>query len=1063
MNNCNQSPIDNDVRQEALKPGSFILEAPAGSGKTSILIKRFLTLLLSVEKPTEIIALTFTNKAAMEMSQRIMLSLQGKNDEQDTDNIARRVLQRAKELKWAEEFAYSLRIMTIDKLAMQLVSQTPLLSKSGKHFIVDENPEEIYEASIKEAINESNNLTPLFSYLKNDYTRIASQSLELLKKRDQWLGYINAYSKMSESQIKVHYRNYYQNEIDLWIKKLISIFTHQEIKLIKEIINQVSINKGEKNQEQLQDTNSYKFWFYFRDIILTKSGKLKTKFDKSNGFPADSTGKELKKKLNNILNLNTNNINVLENFYYVIDPKKIEDIYPIIPSICSMLRHITATLNINFYKSNAMDFIQVFASALIALKETSLAIILDSKISHILVDEFQDTNNSQLEFLELLSQNFSGDPNKSFFAVGDPMQSIYRFRKAEVSIFKNVQSSGIGDLKLTPLSLEVNFRSNQKIIGWLNTTFKNAFPSEENSAIGSICYKPSTFGNNNSGSGVHYHPLLVSSTVKADIYRTEAEYVYSLIKEIKSKNPLTEIAVLTQSRSHLRELLTLFKKNKEKIPIDAVEINRLEDNQSLQDILSLSKALFNFSNRVEWIAILKAHWCGLSVKDLIILFEKDHTSTVWEIINNKIITKNLSKDSQKRLQHLVDVVKVNILYRGRVSHTYFIESVWRQLKGPESMIDSTDIECIDIFFKLLEESSSPLSVDFVKVDKLLDKIHTSELSHESNSVKFLTIQKSKGLEFDCVIIPNLNRPTRNESKNLLLIDEGVLSINNNDEDVNLYTYHRFKEMGRLKNEYIRLLYVAITRAKSDCYLIGSFSDEAEKNVKPNSGTFQEILWPILKHDFIKTTIKKNSIEYGKFIPKLRRLKINQIKSIHRIVDSFTGTNIEIRNNIIVNNHYTFTGSIIHKYFELVIKKQIDIDFILSNKLDYIRSLFVEKKFDENQINEAINLIIKSLNHLKNSPDGRWIYSLHKEEQIESKYQTGLNDKKTILIPDRVFIEDNKRWIIDYKTLFYDKEIDISMEAIKHLPQLNKYAELFSDNYPTQKAIYFATHGQLILI
>jgi len=178
----NQYPIDYSVRQEALGPGSFILEAPAGSGKTSILIKRFLTLLLAVDKPTEIIALTFTNKAAMEMRKRIVEALEGKGTDGETTNITNKVLDRAKKLKWGDEFPYSLMIMTIDKLAMQLIAQTPILSQSGKLLKIDTNPEELYLASIKEAINDNNDLKPLFSYLKNDYTKIATQALELIKK-----------------------------------------------------------------------------------------------------------------------------------------------------------------------------------------------------------------------------------------------------------------------------------------------------------------------------------------------------------------------------------------------------------------------------------------------------------------------------------------------------------------------------------------------------------------------------------------------------------------------------------------------------------------------------------------------------------------------------------------------------------------------------------------------------------------------------------------------------------------------------------------------------------------
>ncbi len=133
-------------------------------------------------------------------------------------------------------------------------------------------------------------------------------------------------------------------------------------------------------------------------------------------------------------------------------------------------------LNEKFKERRIIDFTQVMGNAVEALRDTHLPLILDQNISHILVDEFQDTNESQLNFIELLTQNFAGNPEKSFFAVGDPMQSIYRFRKAEVEIFSRVQKNGISDLKLTSLFLKVNFRSNKNIIDWLNNSFSKAFP-----------------------------------------------------------------------------------------------------------------------------------------------------------------------------------------------------------------------------------------------------------------------------------------------------------------------------------------------------------------------------------------------------------------------------------------------------------------------------------------------------------------------------------------------------------------------------------------------------------
>ena len=116
------------------------------------------------------------------------------------------------------------------------------------------------------------------------------------------------------------------------------------------------------------------------------------------------------------------------------------------------------------------------------------------------------------------------------------------------------------------------------------------------------------------------------------------------------------------------------------------------------------------------------------------------------------------------------------------------------------MVDSNDIQNIDLFLELLEEASEILSVDFIKLERLIENKFISKTSIQKNSIKFLTIQRSKGLEFDHVIIPNLNKRTRNEESDLVLYDKSTLSIKNPRNDKNLHNYHAYKERKRLDNE-----------------------------------------------------------------------------------------------------------------------------------------------------------------------------------------------------------------------------------------------------------------------
>ena len=1062
MANLTQQPSDHQVRKKALGQGSFIVQAPAGSGKTSLLVKRFLNRLLEVKSPKEVLALTFTNKAAAEMAQRLKEALEGKSKDNEIKKIVEKISKHALKNKWDEGYIDTLMVMTIDKLALRLIKQTPILSSSGVNFLTDEDPDDLYRETIRETITSNAENHLLFKYFDYDYHKVAEQLLALISKRDQWLPIVSGLLRSDDKNIEEIYGTYYTNELNIWVEEKIKPnFTNEDLKELEIIVSYLADNKNIDHKDKLRSSINYEFWFYIRDLILTKSGKqIRKKIDTSSGFPATNVGKEIKERLLKLIKLKNNKFNILIDFFNVTYHKNIVDIYPLITPFCLLLIDMVTRLNEKFKERRIIDFTQIMGNAVEALRDTHLPLILDQNISHILVDEFQDTNESQLIFIELLTQNFAGNPDKSFFAVGDPMQSIYRFRKAEVEIFSRVQKSGISDLKLTSLFLKVNFRSNKNIIDWLNNSFSKAFPLIDDSDEGSVPYSSCESSNNNLEGGMELIALTCDTKSKTAQYEAEALYVLNLIKDTRKSNPDASIAVLTRSKAHLNELITLINKKDSSIPIDAIEMSKILSNQTFQDILCLTKALFDFSDRTNWIAALKSPWCGLSINDLVLLFEKDHKSLVWELINNIDNTSRLDKNSARRLRSFVEVIRENIQYRGRISHRYFVEGIWRQLNGEESMVDSNDIQNIDLFLELLEEASEILSIDFIKLERLIENKFISKTSIQKNPIKFLTIQKSKGLEFDHVIIPNLNKRTRNEESDLVLYDKSTLSIKNPGNDKNLHNYHAYKERKRLDNEKIRLLYVAMTRAKNKCYLIGTVKKEGDL-VIPNSGTFMNILWPFFSDKFTEIATPEDENSFEKFIPKLRRLNDNFYSGDKRYKRSIDTEELSFCYPNMSTDIQRFTGNIVHKYLEIIVKKQLDIDKILCNKLDYTESLYLGKNFKKKDIKIGLNLVKKSLEMLKKTSDGRWILNRYLADNSEVSYLLESNNTTTQHIPDRSFIENDIQWIIDYKTPFLPIK-NLAVEAKKHLPQLRSYETIFKRNKRViQKAIYFAPQGKLI--
>ena len=213
--------VDADQRLQALDPmQSFCVTAPAGSGKTEILIQRFLRLLSSVKKPEEILAITFTRKAAAEMRERILRALDETTQETICDEehqkitreLAGKVLQIDAEQKWnIRNNSMRLQIMTIDGFCAGITRQMPILSSFGSQPSIADDPIPFYrEASqsmltLLESKNQiANDITILLECFDNNWQQLESLLVEMLAQRDQWLMYMGIKDDPEAAQRLIH-------------------------------------------------------------------------------------------------------------------------------------------------------------------------------------------------------------------------------------------------------------------------------------------------------------------------------------------------------------------------------------------------------------------------------------------------------------------------------------------------------------------------------------------------------------------------------------------------------------------------------------------------------------------------------------------------------------------------------------------------------------------------------------------------------------------------------------------------------------------------------------------
>jgi ATP-dependent helicase/nuclease subunit A len=1083
---------DKHARQAALDPyESFIVQAPAGSGKTELLIQRFLVLLAHAEKsPEEIIAITFTRKAASEMRQRVLDALEAAQLPPPTEDHAKltwdlacQALSRDKEKHWRIlENPHRLQIQTIDSLCANLMRRMPLSAGFGSAPNTLDDPRECYLEAARRLIAAlekeeyySQSIAYLLEHLGNHVTVLERLLVEMLGKRDQWLPYIiSRHQHPDPASFREMLENSLKHIVLESIEKCYVAFPaslQQELlALLQFSAHQLSLVDPDNPIATYKDIDyfprvdiaDYDFWSTIADFLLTEKGTWRKSITKNHGFPADE--KPTKARMVDLLNA-LQGQDFLRSALAAIKNcppyKYTEQQWKVSEALLDVLPILVAELNVVFGERNVSDFTEITLAAIRALGEldepSELALILDYQIRHFLIDEFQDTSTTQSRLLTHLTNGWENDDGRTLFVVGDPMQSIYRFREAEVGLFLKAQQEGIGNVTLKSLFLAANFRSTPNIIDWVNDNFTHIFPATSDISSGAVCYNASTtIKEYSDNSNVHIYPCI----------NKQSQHVIKIIQEERKQNPHNSIAILVKSRNHLFEIIPALKAAN--LAFSAVEIEALNHQSITQDLFALTSALIHLSDRASWLAILRAPWCGLTLKDLYAIAAKNHHIPLWETLKNFSDIPNLSDDGKARLQHIVPVLAHSIKQRQRLPLKTWIKQTWAAISGPSCLCDDHEYAIAETFFSLLE--SIEAAGDIADLSQLSQKINEKFATPKDNSehaLNIMTIHKSKGLEFDTVIIPHLESKSRNESERLLRWLErprshGTTDLllapikSKDDKEDAIYKYLHLAETQKKQYEMARLLYVATTRAKKNLHLLASVDEEKTK--KPAKNSFLHFLKNVFENHS-PTSYQSDTGDLEKISEELllHRLpvknltndfsKLNQ-QSTAAIQPKQTDNTIELQRII---------GIITHRILQ---KANLSKNDGWKNQLLCKRWL-LESGVEVQHIESSLEKISHMVNSTLHDSRGKWILAQRADTANELPISTVINGKITHFIIDRTFVDEHGiRWIIDYKTGApkEGESVDDFLNTAKnmHCEQLHAYAAAFSkmDTRQIKLGLYF---------
>lgn len=696
-------------------------EASAGSGKTFMLVVRYLSLLFLGAHPSKILALTFTNKAAFEMQERIVATLEALENRGELDvisevtELSRSELLAQRDRILLEFLNANTKIMTIDKFFTQILRKFSLYTSLMPDFTTQSSQHErkLLSRFLKEVDVAGKKET------------LIQLSLESSKRLESIFSLLDAlYSKKHElSKIEFNKQKsfIYEEEALIYLKELQALVNGSQAasSTAKKSVDVESFEELCTKSWVGKETLNYRT---FSKCYVPEMDRLLTKIQEA--IKQHNRARE-------------------QNFFYAL--KELVDIYE-------------KSKKALYMDDSELSFNDVTMLVYYLLKERIdsefLYFRLDAHIEHILLDEFQDTSILQYEILKpLITEIVSGNgvnEEGSFFFVGDVKQSIYRFRGGVSALFEKVALEN--HTLVEPLL--TNYRSQKKVIEFVNQTFENKISN----------YLPQKTREEAQGG---YVEVMACDTL-LECCVAQVQRLLDLGADID------EIAILCATNGDGEEIKNALEA--QKIEVVTETTTKLIHQQSVKAVLEYLKYQYFKED------IYRYNFFALIQRDLEPLEFLDLNSL-----------------------RIVDVVKHAIERYSLFSDEFHL------IRFLDSLGAYQDIEALLFEYERLDLSGA---------------------ASDLRGVRVLTIHKSKGLEYEHVIVLDRLKKAPPARDTIIYEYDGIdlegiyLRIKGRDALDKPYENALLKEKKLTREDNLNALYVAFTRARDNLFILVKSKDSA---------------------------------------------------------------------------------------------------------------------------------------------------------------------------------------------------------------------------------------------
>lgn len=995
-----------------------VYKSSAGSGKTFTLVKEYLRLALTDEKKLTsnykyILAVTFTNKAAAEMKERVISALSQIIETNELIGIGQILCDELNinitELKKRSQIVLShilhhysdFSVGTIDSFTHKLVKTFAYDLKLPINFTVELNVDGFYETVINSLINKIGEDAYVSKLLKEyaltkaednagwDPEKHIKEFARLLQKEDSetYLQQLKQFDVTQFEEIRkelIEFIGYYKSTLKSFSKKTLDL-----------------IEKNNLKEEDFYYGKSGAINFFYKCFHLNATNedgsgsRLIAAINENKWSAAKSMNASIVDSLADQLSENAKElIQFIETNFgtYSLCSLISKQIYPIlllkkIEEIASEKKQEEQLVFISEFNKNIFDLINNEPTPFIYER-------LGDKYHHFLLDEFQDT--SSLQFQNLLPLLDNSLANGWFnLIVGDGKQSIYRWRNANVNQFsilpslENKTDSLIIEERADTLTrnykeniLNTNYRSVKTIIEFNNQLFDTLSEKLLNETTKPI-YSQQAQSIKNTETG--YITINTGKTEKDNLDELNFEMISKYIHEaLQNGFEYKEICIITRKVSDGNKIANYLVEHK--IPVVSSDSLLLQSNLEVNTLVAFLKYLANTNDKVSAAVVLN-YACKINLVNqpqfIWALDKLDANESLFEILNALTIS---IYPHDYNLSNLLDnciyfISALNLNKNGNTYLRFFLDEVNEYLVTKNSNITS-----------------------FIDWWETRSKTASMIIPSSINAVKIMTIHASKGLEFPVVIIPYCNWQQYKANDSWVTIQNSqtklpvaVVNLSSGIKNAGLEVEFEIETQDQILDN-LNLLYVALTRAVNRLHIItlsstsnkqALISNWLEDYFKLYFSQKEENLYTfgdeISKHTIHKKT---STLTY-----QLQPLAFNTNNDVIKIKASYLDNSIEAE-------EAKQQGIVMHTILSKI-KSEMDIDTVLNSEI--LNGLISAKQFHEFK-----QKILSVIHH----PKLESYYKTSTPQKLEAELITSNGE---LLRPDKLVFLENETIIIDYKT------------------------------------------------